>query len=957
VGHLSLTLKIIRSMGKAKSIEEIGLEANQLINCANEAIQWVNQHGDAVAKTGINNALKKARRNLKKVNKASSKRPAVAIFGQSQVGKSYLVQNLTKPANDTYLQIEVIGKDQPANFLTDMNPIGGKESTGTVTRFTLEKGKGTSEYPFKVELFEQLDIAAILANAYLSDIKDISYERSSENTETVRERFLKYIVTQNVEEGITEDDTHLFSNYIQHNFKGSILVNDLIDAGYFTELIQNLTKIPFDSRVKVLELLWNKNEFISDLFLRLSNTIKTLKFSDNVYVDELAIAPNDSTILDVARVNEMYLGDDHMPKVNVLLTDGSRVSVVRSEFGAITKEVELCIANSFQEDNDRSFIELCDVLDFPGSKSREKVPEKVFESNTPEQKLQLFIRGKVSFLFDAYSENQGVSSLMYCMDNNPPEEKEAPERLKSWINRYVGYTSEERKDRVNEIETILKEEGINTNAVSPLMVVLTKFNVEMDKVVPGKELDEGYHDAKWYARLEENFTKFMHLPVEDTWIHNWNGDNKKFSYVFPMRDPLHSQTTFEGFDKNNKETNIRPERLDTVKAMGESFLNSVSVQNLIPEPELAWNELITPNGSGISHLCKYLTPATHPAVTSVRLDSELRKGKRDLINTLKPHLVSGNLGEDLAKAKLESNLSWTALMGLSIRPDALLSLILGSMVVSDVEIWKLLYDFKFSYDVDEQGNNNDQINMDAALSSFSSLGIVIKKGQPLNEILESIRSQLFPSYSDDQIKETIESMTGIHIVQLVNKLNAGDKVDRGEDFDEKVIEFWHQKMLSAAQNEKLMGQLNDLQRDSIVSVINEIVKGRNRFKLGDKISRITKSLVVGTIETKDFDLVASCCTSILNKYLFSAGWHFSTEEEKPVLVGTNEKIFSNKSIINQEMKIDDYSSKKEERGFLHQWAMGCKQLYEENVRYEHDVEESFDTAANDELNKIINELS
>ena len=164
-------------------------------------------------------------------------------------------------------------------------------------------------------------------------------------------------------------------------------------------------------------------------------------------------------------------------------------------------------------------------------------------------------------------------------------------------------------------------------------------------------------------------------------------------------------------------------------------------------------------------------------------------------------------------------------------------------------------------------------------------------------------------------------------------------------------------MLSAAQNEKFMGQLNDLQRGSIVSVINEIVKGRNRFKLADRISRITESFVEGTIDTKDFDLVASCCTSILNKYLFSAGWNFALEEEKPVLQGTNEKIFSNNSIIVQGMKIDDYSSEKEERGFFQEWAMGCKQLYEENVRYEHDVVDSFDTVANDELNKIINELS
>jgi hypothetical protein len=940
-------------MDTSRSIREVGDEAKQLIESAEKAIRWVDAHGEEVAKAGLKNSLKSTRRNLKKVVSAASKRPAVAIFGQSQVGKSYLVQNLTKPARDTYLQIYIAGKSEPTNFLTDMNPVGGKESTGTVTRFTLDKGNGTAEHPIKVELFEQLDVAAILANAYLSDLKDIQYERAAEDTETIKGRFVELTSTNGSDQGLTEDDAYLFTDYILTNFKGSTLIHDLKDAGYFSEFKQHICKIPFADRVKVLELLWNKNEFFSTLFTLLCEGISTLKFSKEVHVDERAVAPNDTTILDVARVNEMYDTAINSPEVGAKLEDGSSVRVSRSVFSALTKEVELTIANSFEGDNDRLFIELCDVLDFPGSKSREKVPEVVFNANNPEQKMQLFIRGKVSYLFDTYTDSQGVSSLLYCMDDTPPEEKEAPARLKKWVNKYVGVSPSDRKLRVQELSKILAAEGVAADHVSPLMVVLTKFNVELDKVVPGKELDMEFHNTKWYARLQENFIKFMHLSVEDRWINNWDGEEKAFKFVFPMRDPLYSQTTFAGFDQHKRETEIRPERVETVDVMGRSFLGSKQVHKLIPEPEKVWSELTTPNGSGISHLCKYLAPATHPVVTRVRLQAELKKGRKDLINTLKPHLISGDLNEDLKKAELDANLCWTALMGLSIRSDSLLSLILKSMVVTDVEIWKLMYDFKFLYDAEHQSARDNDFNLSAAVESFRSLGVEIKVGMTNGQINEVIRENLFPSYSDEQVEDTILNMTGIRISDLVFQLNKNKKVDQAEEFAAKVIEFWHQKMLSAAQNEALMGQLNEHQKDSMVSVINEIVKGRNKFSLGRRISDITRPLVSGAVGSKDFDLVSTCCSSILNRYLFSAGWAFAEETEKPVSPMLNEPIFSKLSKLKTNMNIGGYDANKHERRFLHQWALGCKQLYSENVKYEYDVQDSFDGAANTALATIL----
>jgi hypothetical protein len=941
-------------MSGNKSFEKINQDSTALLKLANQAIEWANKYVDDVAKSGVMNSVKKIRRDVKKVNKAVSKRPSVAIFGQSQVGKSYLVQNLTKPSEDTFLKIKINGKENDANFLTDMNPIGGKESTGTVTRFTIQSNEAPASNPFKVELFSLLDIAAILTNAYHSDLKDISYERENQSTEIIQNLFSDYVTSGHNSSAYNEDDVHHFVKYIITNFKSSILIQDLIESGYFNSLNEYLTEVKYENNIRILELLWNKDSFISSLFIRLSEAIKQLNYSEIVYVTEEAIMPNNTTILDVARVNELF-SEVNTSKINVLLLNGVQATIERPVFAAITKEIELNIANNFEGDKDRSFIELCDVLDFPGSKSRDKIPEIVFKGNSPDQKLQLFIRGKVSYLFDYYLDNQGVSSLIYCMDNHPPEEKEAPTRLKKWIDKYVGNNPEERNKRIESILGILNKEGIYVDTVSPLMVVLTKFNVEIDKIVPGKELNQEYHSAKWQARLEENFLNFMHLSVEDKWVENWTKKSEHYSFVFPIRDPLYSQTTFEGFDRGQKETCIRPEREETVKAMGISFLSNSLVSHLIPESKKAWQEISTPNGSGISHLCKYLLPATHPVVTQVRFEAEIAKAKKELYNTLQPYLVSGDINVDLKRAELQSNLAWASITGISIKNDGSLNRILTSMIINDVEIWKLLYNFKFSFKVDEI--QKSEVDISGAINSLRSLGIQIETGITEAVLIDELRNKLFQGQNDDEIINATKSMMNIDIQSLLFHLNAKTKTDQGPSFTEKVIEYWHGKMLSITQNEDLIGSLTEPQKDAIVSVINEIVKGRNRFGLGKRITEITNSLVKGTIDIKDFDLIASCCTSILNSFLFSAGWTFAKENEKPVLINKAQKIFSEYRNSVNPIELEGYHTNKYSREFVNQWSMGCKMIYTENVKYEYDVKDDLNTFANEELSNLLEEVS
>ncbi|MDA9121436.1 putative virulence factor, partial [Flavobacteriales bacterium] len=835
---------------------------------------------------------------MKKVLLATQRRPSVAIFGQSQVGKSYLVQNLTKPSNSPYLEIQVGIQKPPVNFLTEMNPAGGQESTGTVTRFTTIQEVVNNQYPIHVELFGVLDVAAIMINGYLSDLKELSKDDVL-TAEESKALFLELASNNIGASHITSDEVSNFVEYVRDSFSDAIVVHDLGKIGYFRDLVEFLPTIQPDKIWLVLEVLWNKNSFISELFQKLVNTISTIGHDNHVSVTFDAVSPNTSTILDVERVKELFGSNSNHGPVKLITSQGLEASLPRATFSALTKEVQLSIANDFANDSERQFLQYSDLLDFPGSKSREKIPESVFNGNSSEQKLQLFIRGKVSYLFDTYSNNQGVSSLLYCMDDNPPEEKEAPARLHKWISKYVGKDPDHRLRRANAISDILKAEGIDAKNVSPLMVVMTKFNQEMNKVLPGQESDREAHDAKWAARLDANFSFFMDMPVEDKWTKNWTSTKEPFKYVFPVRDPLYSQATFDGMNSVKEETGVREDRRTAIDSMGSSFKSSEVVKRHIINPDKVWKEISSPNGTGIDYLCHYLAPASHPAVTYTRLSSEIVKLKSDLLNVLEPFLLSGNIQHDLNTAQKQASLSWTGIMGVTLKSDMVLSRILNGMIVSDTEIWNLLYEYKFKHEDALLEPLEENISADSIIQLFNGFGIALHLGMTKDNILELLRPN-YEGFDDTEIQDTVKNQLGLSLDKVERLLNKRESDTASSDFTSKVITYWHQKLLSVTMEDSLFDGISDNQRDAVTSVVNEIVKAKGKFSLANRMGVLFDTIVTGTIERKDFDLVASCCANILNNFFFTAGWAYAPDNDKPPLPIGEGVIFSSLGRLNTE---------------------------------------------------------
>jgi hypothetical protein len=931
-------------------MEEVKNNIENLLKSVDATINWANGHENEMAKKSLLNGVKGIRRSLNTIKGSVEKRPSIAIFGQSQVGKSYLVQNLIKPETSKLLKIKVSKDHSSVNFLTEMNPDGGRESTGLVTRFTTADKAGDSTHPFILEIFGQLDIAAILLNSYWSDLKEYDYFDVFEVTENAKDK-LSQLQLNEPSNDISEDDVFFFIHYVKENFKDLELFKAFQKSGLLDEILQKLHLIPSDKRWEILNFFWGKNKFITELFKQLSDELEKLEFNKELHIELAGLSPNSSTILDVERVKELF-DDENSSVVSVKLPNNKTIKIDRSIISILTKEVILRVDSKFETNSPRAFMNHSDVLDFPGSKSREKIPLSVFNQNKTEEKLQLLVRGKVAYLFDTYTKNLGVSTLLYCTDDNPPEEKDAPHKLYKWVKKYVGESSEERDRTLIKTKELLANSGFKTDSVSPLFVVLTKFNQDINRVIPGKETSIETHDSKWFARIQENFVNFMKRPVEDKWPVEWSKHDKLFNHVFPVRDPMYSQATFSGYEQEEKEIAVRPERVEALKAMKMSFLGSEIVSKHILNPEKTWNEITRPNSSGIIGLSSKLNFSAHPSVTIAKLEIELDKIRKELLSVLSPHLISGDINKDLRAAKTQSAKAFTSLISMANTHRTLFTNLLSCLLISDIAVWNILYDYVFiKEETDEQPNNSDI----SGIESIRDLGVTLFEGISFTEIMDQLRS-VYEGLDDDQINEIIKDIIQIDIQSLVDKFNSKPTNNVIDKMTEEIISFWMKKLIENSLENDFIGKLNETQKEIFRGIINEILKSRDRSNLSSYISNTISDIRQGSISAEDLDLVSSCVTTILNKFTFTSGWFLSEEDKKPLKDETS-PIFSENAQDVVEIDTLNFKKGNTPKTFFKEWNKGIKSIYEENIRYDYNFSGAFNSARNEKLEKIISTLA
>jgi hypothetical protein len=262
-----------------------------------ESFAWAKEFGKDSFPVSV---FKEYRRKLRKIRSALEENCSAAAYGESQVGKSYLMSSLLSSSNSPFV---IQNGDRSYSFIDELNPSGGNnskvESTGVITRFTIAKGDNPMKDYVKVRLLSVVDIILLIIDSYYNDIKllpdtQLKYDEINKALEGISGLWANKGTLQTE---ITEDDIKDIQDYIR-----DVLGNNAssIYHSNFAKIIAPVIQfVSYDKWVEVFCLLWNKNTEMSHLFSVLINEYKKLGFNTDIYVQFDAVLREKGTILKI----------------------------------------------------------------------------------------------------------------------------------------------------------------------------------------------------------------------------------------------------------------------------------------------------------------------------------------------------------------------------------------------------------------------------------------------------------------------------------------------------------------------------------------------------------------------------------------------------------------------------------------------------------------------------------
>ncbi|WP_077804109.1 virulence factor SrfC family protein [Gluconobacter sp. Dm-74] len=565
-------------------------QTRTLASLATTCADWV-QHHAAGASPSCRAALRRERRLAHRLQAAASRPAAVAVYGASQAGKSYLMSSLSSPAEGPLL---IRYGQHTLDFLMDMNPPGGDESSGLVSRFTLNPPAAPANAPpIPVRLLSVTDIIRIVGNTFLSDFKLIGikpreWRETSQMLETL---------PRSAGGGIfTIDDIEVLEEYFTRKFGDRIWLS-VLGEPYWDWLAAAAPELPLQALITALSPLWGQTPELTTYATELVSALLSLGQVNLAFCDVEALVPRSDSILNVSTLFRPPMG---MAPLRLVGENGSTVTLPRNIVSAIVSELVVPMAQSRWE-----FVKTTDLLDFPGARSRLEIREL---SDVAGVCGKLFLRGKVDYLFELYQADMEVTSTLLCVADSAQEVTGLPAMIEGWINDTIGKTPRERK-----------------NQADALFVILTKFDRQFEEKGGA---DENSSDV-WDKRLEASLINFFDAP----WVTEWK-PGQPFNNVQWLR--ASTVGSLYRRDAQKRETEMLPENHLRVERRRNSYLASTTVDRHIQHAPRAFDEAIRPNDGGVSYLAERLKSVCESKTKNEQLAARLKACTSNLLSLMRP---------------------------------------------------------------------------------------------------------------------------------------------------------------------------------------------------------------------------------------------------------------------------------------------------------------------------------
>lgn len=585
---------------------------------AQKSLAWIQRNPEKVRaeRASLEKDFRKFALAARKCEVALERPMCVGVFGPSQAGKSYLISALARKGTSR-LMADFSG--QMVDFVADLNPEGGRESTGLVTRFTLKRPKTPAGFPVALRLLTQSDIVKILGNTYFADC--LQADEVHPDVAMIKKRVdeLLPLAQKQPVDGLAEEDIWDLQEYFERYFKGEVGVRAL-GQNYWPTVAELAPRLAIADRARLFALIWNDIDHFTQLYIRLANALRDLGFAQNAYCAMDALVPRERSIIDVATLKG--LAKTGGETLQILGDTGARARIARADMTALTAELNITVA-----EKPWPFFDQTDLLDFPGARSRKRIRQVRDFLKESENLSELYLRGKVAYLFERYCAEQELTAMLLCIGPSNQEVLTLPEMVREWIDTTHGPTPEERAKQQ-----------------TALFFILTKFDAEFEE--KAGQADTSSH--RWTARLNASLLDFF--GKTDEWPRHWV-PGRPFNNTFWLRNPNFVAKHIIDYDDQQRELRLRPSEVERIKRNRQEYLDNELVQRHFHDPARCWDEALKLNDGGVAYLAERLAPACNPDLKRNQIDGRVAHLKKQMAERLKRYFISGDINERLDEAR------------------------------------------------------------------------------------------------------------------------------------------------------------------------------------------------------------------------------------------------------------------------------------------------------------------
>jgi hypothetical protein len=584
----------------------------------------------------LGRSFRKFARRAQRLCAAAERPTGVAVFGASQAGKSYLVSSL---ATSRDRPLTAVYGGERLNFLRDLNPQGGKESTGLVSRFTMRTVATPRDSPVPLRLLSQTDVVKILANAFLEDFRldDLHPPEQKEISDLFKRLSAEAAPTPQA--SMSADDIEDLQDYFERHFRSHAMFQALVSGGYWATAVDLIPRLPPRLRAEAYAPLWNGTAAFTKIAATLIGALEKLGFPENAFCAIDALMPRETGILNVDTV--FALGTVGNTTVRAISDGGRAVDLDRPVLAALVAEITVPMA-----DKPWDFFDHTDLLDFPGARSREEI-KKVDEFLAEPGKLgRVFLRGKVAYLWQRYNAEQEIAAMLLCVGPGNQDVQTLPDMVNGWIRDTIGPNPAAR--------------ALQRNA---LFLVLTKFDEEFVEKIQGDDIASG---QRWTARLQASLLDFFGKAHD--WPKQW-ANGRPFTNTFWLRSTAIGFPALFDYEPapggaEAVRTEVWASRADGyVKPRHDAYVANESVRAHFADPERAWLEALTPNDGGIGYLAESLRPVCDPALKAEQISGRTEELAREVAAQLRPFFHSGDIAAEIARSRQSARTVQKALLG------------------------------------------------------------------------------------------------------------------------------------------------------------------------------------------------------------------------------------------------------------------------------------------------------